>query len=100
MGAASEERARAKGLPVHINPPRLPALANADEDRLRQVLAALVDHAVQETTNGYVELSGEGDEERVIIRISDTGPGRARSCGGVDFETFLTQPGLGRRRRA
>lgn len=93
VGAASEERARARGLPVHINPPRLPAMANADEDRLRQVLAALVDHAVQETTNGYVEISGEGDEERVLIRINDTGPGSTPELRGADFETFLTQSG-------
>ncbi len=96
VGAASEERARAKGLPVHINPPRLPILASADEDRLRQTLATLVDHAIQETTNGYVELSGEGDERQVVIRISDTGPGSTPELRRADFESFLTQTSLGK----
>ncbi len=92
VGAASEERARGKGLPVHLNPPRAPTLAHADEDRLRQVLTALVEHAVQETSNGYVELSGESDDSRVIIRVSDTGPGASPELRHAEFDTFLTQP--------
>ncbi len=92
VGAASEERARGKGLPVHLNPPRAPILAHADEDRLRQVLSALVEHAIVETTNGYVELSSESDDRNVIIRVSDTGPGSSPELRHAGFEVFLTQP--------
>ncbi len=92
VGAASEERARGKGLPVHLNPPRAPTLAHADEDRLRQVLAALVDHAILETTNGYVELSSESDDRNVVIRVNDTGPGSSPELRRAEFEVFLTQP--------
>lgn len=92
VGAASEERARGKGLPVHLNPPRAPTLAHADEDRLRQVLSALVEHAIVETTNGYVELSSESDDRQVIIRVSDTGPGASPELRRAGFEVFLTQP--------
>jgi two-component system sensor histidine kinase/response regulator len=92
VGAASEERARGKGLPVHLNPPRAPLLALADEDRLRQVLSALVEHAILETTNGYVELSSESDDRNVIIRVSDTGPGSSPELRRAAFEVFLTQP--------
>jgi signal transduction histidine kinase/CheY-like chemotaxis protein len=92
VGAAGEERARSKGLPVHLNPPRAPVLAHADEDRLRQVLSALLDHAIQETTNGYVELSSETDDHSVIIRVSDTGPGSSPELRRVEFDIFLTHP--------
>jgi signal transduction histidine kinase/CheY-like chemotaxis protein len=92
VGGANEEPARAKGLPVHLNPPRTPTLAHADEDRLRQVLAALVDHAIRETTNGYVEVSGESDDRSVVIRVSDTGPGSSPELRRAEFDTFLTQP--------
>ncbi len=92
VGAAGEDRARGKGLPLHLNPPRVPTLAHADEDRLRQVLAALVDHAIQETTNGYVELSSDSDERSVIIRVSDTSAGASPELRGAEFDVFLTQP--------
>ena len=92
VGAAAEERARGKGLPVHLNPPRAPILVQADEDRLRQVLAALVDHAIQETTNGYVEVSSESDDRQVIIRVNDTGPGSSPELRRAEFDVFLTQP--------
>jgi len=92
VGAAGEERARSKGLPLHLNPPRAPLLAHADEDRLRQALAALVDHAIQETTNGYVELSSDGDDRYVTIRVSDTGAGSSPELRHAEFDAFLTQP--------
>jgi signal transduction histidine kinase/DNA-binding response OmpR family regulator len=92
VGAAGEERARSKGLPLHMNPPRVPTLAHADEDRLRQVLAALVDHAIQETTNGYIELSSDSDDRWVIIRVSDTGAGSSPELRHAEFDVFLAQP--------
>ena len=77
---------------MHLNPPRAPTLAHADEDRLRQVLSALVDHAIQETTNGYVELSSDSDDRNVIIRVSDTGAGSSPELRRAEFDVFLTQP--------
>jgi signal transduction histidine kinase/CheY-like chemotaxis protein len=89
VGAAHEDRARAKGLPLHLNPPRTPLLVDADEDRLRQVLGTLVGHAVSETANGYVELSADSDDRQVTIRVSDTGPGLTPGLRGADFDAFL-----------
>ena len=89
VGAAHDDLARGKGLPLHLNPPRTPLLVDADEDRLRQVLGTLVAHAVTETANGYVELSADGDDRQVTIRVSDTGPGLTPELRGADFEAFL-----------
>jgi signal transduction histidine kinase/CheY-like chemotaxis protein len=89
VGAAHDDLARGKGLPLHLNPPRMPLLVDGDEDRLRQVLGTLVAHAVGETANGYVELSADGDDRQVAIRISDTGPGLSPELRAADFEAFL-----------
>jgi signal transduction histidine kinase/DNA-binding response OmpR family regulator len=92
-GAAQKERARTKGLALHLNPPPTPLLVDADEDRLRQVLGTLVARAVEETSNGYVELSADVDGQQVTMRISDTGPGATPELRRADFETFLVQDG-------
>jgi len=89
VGAAHDDLARGKGLPLHLNPPRMPLLVDADEDRLRQALGTLVDHAVSETVNGYVELSADSDDRQATIRISDTGPGLAPELRAADFDAFL-----------
>jgi len=89
VGAAHEDLARGKGLPLHLNPPRAPLLVDADEDRLRQVLGTLLAHAVAETANGYVELSADSDDRQVVIRVSDTGPGQTPDLRAADFDAFL-----------
>ncbi|HET6148996.1 MAG TPA: hybrid sensor histidine kinase/response regulator [Polyangia bacterium] len=91
VGAAHDDRARSKGLPLHLNPPRAPLLVDADEDRLRQALGTLLEHAVAETANGYVEISADSDERQVTIRISDTGPGLTPELRAADFDAFLVQ---------
>ena len=100
VSAAAVEIGRRKGLPFHVNAPREPLLARADEERLRQVLVNIAEHAINETANGYVELSVDSDPQRITIRISDTGPGREKPLQGAAFEDYLTgvtgpAPGLG-----
>ena len=49
---------------------------DADPTRLRQVLANLVDNAVKYTpAGGKVSLAAETRDNRVLITVSDTGPG-------------------------
>jgi CheY-like chemotaxis protein/signal transduction histidine kinase len=89
----SGRSARAKGLPLHLNLPRRSVLALADEDRLRYVVAALVEHAVGATRNGYVELSVEGDEHRALVRVADTGGGISREARDALYDDFLAGVG-------
>jgi CheY-like chemotaxis protein/signal transduction histidine kinase len=98
--ASAAEMGRTKGLPFHVNAPREALLARADEERLRQVLLNIAEHAIHETANGYVELSVDGDPQRIAIRISDTGPGRTKPIRGASFDDYLAgatgpAPGLG-----
>jgi signal transduction histidine kinase/CheY-like chemotaxis protein len=90
VGQASQELGRKKGLPLHLNPPRRAVFAQADEERLRQVLLHLIEHAISRTANGYVELSVDRDDPEVSIRISDTGPGASRPLHQAPFDEFLT----------
>jgi CheY-like chemotaxis protein/signal transduction histidine kinase len=85
--------ARKKSLPLHVNVPRKMITARADEERLRQLLTNIVEHAIGQTDNGYVELSAESDGGRAIIRISDTGVAMNKLARGALFDDFLT--GLG-----
>jgi CheY-like chemotaxis protein/signal transduction histidine kinase len=88
--------ARRKGLPLHLNLPRNPRAqlwARADEDRLRHVLITLVEHAIAETRNGYVELSADGDASTAAIRVADTSSGIAPEARAALYDDFLT--GLG-----
>jgi CheY-like chemotaxis protein/signal transduction histidine kinase len=90
---AAAPGARRKGLPLHVNLPRRTVLARADEERLRHALAALVDHAVTATRNGYVELSVDSDEQRAYVRVADTSGGVSSEARGALFDDFLAGVG-------
>ena len=56
-------------VPADLNVP-------ADRDRLRQALANLVDNAIKYTPRGgRVDVSAARDQDTVMIRVADTGPG-------------------------
>ena len=50
-----------------------PVYANAD--RVEQMLIILVDNAIKYSEHGCVTVSGEWDDERVVIHVKDTGIG-------------------------
>jgi signal transduction histidine kinase len=66
-----------KGVRLAVEPPEGLAVA-ADRNRLRQVLANLVDNAVKYTpSGGMVTLRARGMESEVAIEVEDDGPGIA-----------------------
>jgi len=66
----------------------LPAV-RGDAERLRQVLANLVENAVKYSTAGsVVRVEAAPDDGRICVRVSDDGPGIAPADQDVIFEKF------------
>lgn len=81
-------QAREKGVELRRTP--APGMAvRADPRALEQVLVNLLDNAVKYTPRGgVVTLSASREEERVLIAVSDTGPGIERHHLERLFERF------------
>lgn len=62
-----------KSIKLHINSSN--SVVHTDSLLLSRILKNLVSNAVKYTTNGSVNLLTEIDENNLIIRIKDTGPG-------------------------
>jgi signal transduction histidine kinase/FixJ family two-component response regulator len=67
--------------------PRLPA-ADADENRVQQILLNLVSNAIKFTTEGHIEISAMAEEGRLEIRVKDTGIGISETDLDRIFESF------------
>jgi two-component system, OmpR family, sensor histidine kinase BaeS len=76
VAAANTELAAQRGVRLAVRvAPDLP-LVNADRERLSQVISNLVSNALRYTPDGgVISLAGETDGGRVLLRVSDTGPG-------------------------
>lgn len=83
---------------------RLEAAAEAqgwrlgDEDRLRQILSNLISNAVKFTDQGAVRIMVDGDDETLVFRVVDTGPGIPLDAQSRIFERFVQADGSGTRR--
>jgi signal transduction histidine kinase len=68
-------RAKENGQHIRVTAPDGPSVYG-DETRLRQVLWNLLSNAVKYTPGGgLIELAAQAEEERVVIRVRDTGRG-------------------------
>jgi PAS domain S-box-containing protein len=77
IGALMEPLAREKGLDFRIASPADPIWITTDPGKVRQVILNLLSNAVKFTDEGEVELGVERADERVRLRIRDTGVGIA-----------------------
>ena len=81
-------QAEAKGLRFELDAPAdLPPM-QADPERLRQVLWALVTNAIKFTARGHVAVRARADGAGVEVRVEDTGPGIAECDRARIFEVF------------
>jgi len=76
MAAMMAPMAAEKGLSfATFVDPDLPKLVRADEVRLRQILINLLGNAVKFTVEGGVKLTATYNDGRLVVTVSDTGPG-------------------------
>lgn len=64
------------------------ALAQADENRVRQILYNLVHNAIKHTQKGTIEVSSKLDGEKLYIFVEDTGSGIPRKEHEAIFGYF------------
>lgn len=93
--------AKNKGLSLSFeNIDQLPAVINTDEGKLRQILINLIGNAVKFTQQGHINCLCEyqvldNDQIKIIIHVSDTGPGIDEADRDKVFSTFeQTRTGL------
>jgi len=73
----------------------LPEFIRADGIRLRQVLINLLGNAVKFTVDGGVKLTVTYNDERMMVTVSDTGPGISVEDQERVFEAFERGSGQG-----
>lgn len=82
------KRARDKGLAFHLDYKYpLPAQINTDPTRLKQILFNLTNNAIKFTERGYIGLSVSLVDNRLQIKVKDSGEGIS-----VDQQEYLFQP--------
>jgi two-component system sensor histidine kinase KdpD len=90
---------RLRGRPVRLDLPADLPLVRVDEVAVEQVLANLLDNAVEYTPPGSpidVTASAAGDE--VTVEVADRGPGLPAGAGQRVFEKFFRAAPVGQRR--
>lgn len=83
-----EAFAKGLGLRYYIDPD-LPRAFRGDSAKIGLIVRALVDNAVKFTPSGSVLLSAEREGERLVLRVSDTGPGIPSEDAERVFGTFV-----------
>jgi PAS domain S-box-containing protein len=72
---ALEPLARQKGLALACRPPEQVIHLRSDRVKLGRVLANLIGNAIKFTEKGSVAVEGIREEGKLLIRVTDTGPG-------------------------
>jgi signal transduction histidine kinase len=86
--SAVESLAAEKHLALNVEvPPNLP-VGSGDERRLTQVLLNLVGNAIKFTDEGQVGIKASTENGSLLVAVSDTGPGIAKSNQARIFEEF------------
>lgn len=88
------EKARSKGLKLELVKPAWPTMVVADQERMEQIFANLIDNAIKYTLKGSVTISFEQSVDRVSQErhvagvVSDTGIGLSNREAETIFEKF------------
>lgn len=99
VAAMHETLATARGLTWSAElDPGLPAIVQADAQRLRQILGNLLSNAVKFTERGEVRLRAERLPDGIRLEVRDSGPGIPADFVPHLFEAFRQADGSARRR--
>jgi signal transduction histidine kinase len=80
--------AHQKGISVLLSDKKDHTVAAADRRRMRQILGNVIGNAVKFTNQGHVQVDVDGDDDWVVINVSDTGPGIPDEQLDAIFEEF------------
>jgi len=93
LGAAAETvvnaaRARLEGRDITVERPRPVPPVVGDDQKIRQVLANLVDNAIKYAPGGDIAVVVDAEDTRVVARVHDSGPGIPAGERDRIFEKF------------
>jgi two-component system sensor histidine kinase ChiS len=80
--------AKARGLFLSMDIPEDLPLANADEDRLQQILINLIGNGIKFTHEGGVTIKANRIDNAIQISVQDTGIGIPKEKQSIIFESF------------
>lgn len=87
------EAAKAENLKLEYKPPNLPLpRVNADGERLREVVGNFVSNALKYTHTGGIEVTCGRQNNLLIAKVSDTGPGVRKEDVSTLFNRFVRLP--------
>ncbi len=92
IGSIVEEfkmSAEKKGLDLSFEFENSPCVVSADPNKLRQVFVNLIDNSIKYTEKGSVVVSLLKKDKKVVVTVSDTGPGISKEELKDLFDKFL-----------
>jgi signal transduction histidine kinase len=89
--SVAEKEALHKGIDLIVRISEEPLRMNMESNILRMALIHLVRNAIEATpTGGNVTIKTSGDHERVVVEVTDTGPGIPKEEIDRIFEPFFS----------
>ena len=90
-----KSKAKAKAVDVTVDVPQHLPPVNGYGGELNQVWANLVDNAIDATPGGHVRIEVAANDDKVVVRVIDDGPGIPQEIANRIFDPFFTTKQIG-----